>query len=509
MRHKTPRDHRGGARASLRPAAALVGLLLLVGCVSSPSPATLAAVRSQANPTDVARRNITNFTPALRCMDERLFALGVRDVTLMMEEMRDATLRVPVSTRDMMTSAISDMTRRSRAIRLSVFGSDQQNLTSLLQQAQRSGAFQAVPSYAVRGAVSQFDEGVERSGQSLGLAQRLFGLRLASELKFSVMAFDAALVDTERFALVPGVSSKNQTVLATRDTQAGDGEARLSNPGLSLVFAFSANRSDGVAQAARNMVELAVVELVGKLLRVPYWQCLNVPDEDPEVQRETEDWFLSLDDVELRRFLQGRLRELRYHSGAVDGQDSPVWSGALALYRRASGLPEQGPADLAFFRRVIMQPAPRAALGVAKPAAGPVAPSAAASSEPALQLLRQPGTQAGLNLLVQARHEGFVYCYAQDATIGTLRRVFPNRQMSDPHITPGKPVQLRSSDRLVLPDQARYACLMAGTEIYADLPAALRWGDFEPLKLPSFEAVQAVFAQVAGGPVSLHRLADR
>ena len=89
---------------------------LLMGCASAP------AVREAVNPQDRAQRSITNFSPALRCMDGLLFNAGVRDLTMVMDDMRDATQKVPVGARDMMTSAVSEMTRRSRAVRLSLIG---------------------------------------------------------------------------------------------------------------------------------------------------------------------------------------------------------------------------------------------------------------------------------------------------------------------------------------------------------------------------------------------------
>src|SRR5262245_29253604 len=87
---------------------ALATSLMAAGCVSLPSKSTLDTVRAQQNPVDTARRTVTNFTPALRCMDELMYTNGTRDITLMMEEMRDATQKVPISARDMMTSAISE-----------------------------------------------------------------------------------------------------------------------------------------------------------------------------------------------------------------------------------------------------------------------------------------------------------------------------------------------------------------------------------------------------------------
>ncbi|MBL8304547.1 MAG: hypothetical protein JNM26_17485, partial [Ideonella sp.] len=299
------------SRPITRALALAAGSALLAGCVTTPLQTSVKEVRAQQNPTERATRTITNFTPALRCMDDWMFQHGTRDLTLMMEDLRDATQKVPVSARDMMTSAISEMTRRSRAVRLSVFGNDQQNLAQLLQAAQKTTPFAVLPEYNLRGTISQLDEDVKRDSSVFGLlTSQAFGLKLGSETRFAVLGFDAAVVHTETMTLVPGVSSKNTTVLARRDASAGDGQARILNS--ATTFSFSAARSEGNAQAARNMVELAAVELVGKLIRAPYWQCLGTPDDHPEVLRETEDWFLSMDEGELVAFLKERFRERRW-----------------------------------------------------------------------------------------------------------------------------------------------------------------------------------------------------
>ena len=79
------------------------------------------------------------------------------------------------------------------------------------------------------------------------------------------------------------------------------------------------------------MVELATLELVGKLIHAPYWQCLGVPDTDKEVQREMDDWFLSMDEAERVQFLKDNMRERRYYDGAIDGKEDAAFLSALRL----------------------------------------------------------------------------------------------------------------------------------------------------------------------------------
>lgn len=493
---------------------------VLAGCGSVPSKGTLQDVRASANPVDVAQRTITNFTPALRCMDEWMFTAGTRDVTLMMEEMRDATQKVPISARDMMTSAISEMTRRSRAVRLSVFGSDQGNLMQLLQAAQKTQPFQVLPEYNIRGTVSQFDEDVRKSSTSLGLVAERFGLRLGNESRFSVLGFDAAMVRTDSLTLVPGVSSKNTTVVSKRNTSAGDGQGRLL--GVGAVFAFEAGRAEGNAQAARNMIELAAVELVGKLIRAPYWQCLGLADSHPEVQRELDDWFQSMDEGERITFTKARLRERRWFDGAVDEQPTPEFAAALARTRLALGLAEDGELDMAYFSRLILRPLPagplaklRRAGGTAAgapptgprpdktPAAVPAVAPAAPPPPPAARVFARTLPDGHADLSVIAAVPGHLFCFAQDPGSQALRRIYPNRFVRDSRVEAGVQLSVPGSARFTLDGRQRFACLHTATDLYNELPATLRWGDFDEVRLKSFDEIAQAFSQAAGQPVAL------
>jgi Domain of unknown function (DUF4384) len=496
------------------PLTTMVALALLSACTTQQITSD---VRASSNPSDRTQRNITNFTPALRCMDDMMFARGTRDVTIMMEEFRDATQRVPVSARDMMTSAISDMTRRSRGVKLSLFGSDQQNLSQLLQQAQKTNAFGVVPQYNIRGTISQFDDTISKTSGSVGinLIEELFGVRAGVDTKFSSIGLDAAVVDTSTLTLISGVSSKNTTILSSRDASAADGEAKLKNPAIDLVFSFSTARSDGPSQAARNMVELATLELVGKLIRAPYWQCLGVPDSDAEIQREMDDWFFSMDEAERVQFFKESMREKRYYQGAIDGNMDTAFRASLKAYRKALKLPEVGALDVAFFKQFVTTPVPRGPLApgareVAKaPSAGgevvaPVAgASAGAASTPISIAQTSPAKAKTLQLSVLSTQPGYLYCYSKDPVSQRIVRIFPNRFTKDPRIDAGKPISLPGGQRFVLNPAAQYACLHAPTEVYGDLPPPLRWGDFEEIRLGSFEEIQAHFSEVAKTGVAL------
>ena len=143
--------------STIRRLAAAVACAL-TACATAPQPPTLQVQPAAAGPRALPQRNVTHFAEGLRCMDDMLYRFGVRDVSVMIEEMQDQSRRLGAGTRDMMISALADMTRRSRGVRVVTFGQDNQNIVQLLSLAQKLNDFKVVPQYDIRGSITQFDD---------------------------------------------------------------------------------------------------------------------------------------------------------------------------------------------------------------------------------------------------------------------------------------------------------------------------------------------------------------
>ena len=494
-------------------AATVAVALSLTACAAPTKPPALQLQPAAAGPKAVPQRNLTHFADGLRCMDDMLYRFGVRDVSVMIEDMQDQSRRLGAGTRDMMISAFADMTRKSRGVRLVTFGQDNQNIVQLLSLAQRINEFKVVPQYDIRGSITQFDEDVTREQGSLGASivsaftGPLFGVRFNRAQQSSVMGFDASVISTADLSLMPGASSKNTVVVRRDETSAGDGLAQIRNSSLS--FNFVVSRNEGVAQALRNMVELSTIELTGKLLRLPYWSCLNLDVKHPEVQREMEDWFLSMQgSVELARFLQEQLRFRKFYDGPTDGKANAAYTSALAAYREALGAPTEGEPDFALWQAFLLRDIP-------KPPEKPFAAekSAAANGKPialTVQVTKtryRPGDPVELS--VSASQAAYVYCYVQSPSSGKIQRIFPNRFARDPRIEADTPLAIPGEQGFKVAaggegaKQQTLGCLATEREIYNELPPPLRWGDFEDIKLGTFEEIRDAFAQVAKAPVAL------
>ena len=493
--------------------------IAMTACAAPPKAPTVQAQPAASGPKAVPQRNVTHFADGLRCMDDMMYRFGVRDVSVMIEDMQDQSRRLGAGTRDMMVSAFADMTRRSRGVRLVTFGQDNQNIVQLLSLAQKLNDFKVVPQYDIRGSITQFDEDVVRQPAGIGaslvsaITGPLFGVSLNRSSQASVLGFDASVVSTADLSLMPGASSKNTVVVRRDETSAGDGQAQIRNSSLSFNFAVS--RNEGVAQALRNMVELSTIELTGKLLRLPYWACLNLDVHHPEVQREMEDWFLSMQGTELTRFLQEQLRNRKFYDGPMDGKPNAAYGQALAAYRTAIRAKADGEPDFdvwqAFLLRAI--PTPPAQPFVAEKAADGQAGAATAAAKEIKLSVQVAKTRyrkgEPIELSLSTSQTAYVYCYVQSPATGKIQRIFPNRFMRDPRVEANTPLVLPGAQGFKVAaggegvKQQSVGCLATEREVYNDLPPPLRWGDFEDIKLGTFEEIRDAFAQIAKGPVAL------
>jgi hypothetical protein len=275
-------------------------------------------------------------------MDAMMIDYGVYDISILVEDLKDNTGNVKAGAKDMLISAISDMTRRSHAIRLIAFGADSGNLVSFLASANDQSAYAVVPLFDIRGSISQLDKSVAAKDASAGIniGAKSFGLGFGESktANASVMALDLAVMKTKDMSVIPGVISKNQIVIF-KEGSGSDIDASVGNiPKLGINFSMNLVRAEGDAQALRNLIELASIELVGRLTKTPYWKCLQVDPNREEIQSEIYDWYYNLvADQLIVTYFQQQLRNRNFYAGPIDGQFNAQLTDAIKKYQQALG----------------------------------------------------------------------------------------------------------------------------------------------------------------------------
>lgn len=479
--------------------------------------------KAKTGPEAAPHRSITGFSAALRCMDNMLIDYGVRDVSMLVEDIVDQTKKVNAGTRDMLITAVSDMTRRSRAVRLIAFGKDATNVIGFLQSAQRLNAYQVIPPYDIKGSVTQLDENVIRNQKDLGAGIVPFiNLGISRDAAASVLGLDLSVLTTDDMAMMPGVTSRNSVVIL-KQGRGLDGDAAYHKFGVS--YSMNLNKSEGQTQALRGLVELAVIELAGKLTKVPYWTCLGGdPKTSEEIRLEMSDWFYAMaaNPVEIIGYFQNQLRQRGFYRGPIDGRFNPAIDIALGNYRAALGLSNEPVIDEALFNAFLAADHSKikapATPAVYAPAAGTAPATSAAALQPVPKsgegndLVIAVGTESNrtrfavgeqVRLTVRANRDVYVYCYIQDET-SRITRFYPNRFAKDALVTTVRPLELPGTMRFQIVMNPKgvketVSCFGSHRDVLLELPEAVVGSDFEPLKLASVQQIREAFSLATGG----------
>jgi len=270
---------------------------LLTGCMPNASD-TLAVEQPKNRPS----RNMTNFSQAMECMDGLFVKYGRSGHDIASTDISDKTGKLTLGGRDMLINAIAKMSRNSQAFRYldyeTASASDKtdtvQNMTNLIG----TGKFH-VPEVYIHGSISQLNDSAVTASQggSVDLSQINVGAN--RDTSISTITMDLQLFNMASHALLPGMSASN-VIAVTRNGEGVDVGAKIQKAGIS--FQFSDVESESSGQAVRNLVELGTIELLGKWMQVPYWDCLNIDSTNPMAKSEIKAWYEGMNQEDKIKF---------------------------------------------------------------------------------------------------------------------------------------------------------------------------------------------------------------
>lgn len=519
----------------------LAGLALAGGCATAVHEDVKEQMEeARTGPESLPQRNITDFADALRCMDNMLIVYGMGDIVVLMEDLEDNTEKVKAGTRDMLISAVSDMTRRSQAIQVIAFGKDTGNLVSFMDFAGQKSVYENVPPFDIRGSISQLDKDIVRKQSDIGASAKgtvsgtPFGVGVGASASSSgtVLGLDLSIITTHNMAVLPGVTSRNSVVIY-RAGDAIDADAFISKLGVN--YSVITNKSEGLTQGLRALIELSAIELFGKLLKVPYWNCLGIDPSQEEIRTEIGDWFYSMSTTGLMtQYMKTQLYIRGYFNGQINNQIDPGYQEAVLAYRQRLNLPSTPVVDLDFFEAFLNNtptsvPPSRLAYARQKKteeakAARKESGSTVSKDEPIVLedeplvvglSANKPGSQFSpgepVSLRISSNTAGFLYCYFRDAT-GSIVRFFPNRFIrgdgfigeNSEILLPGEmPFSITTDDN---GRRENVTCFVTTRNIFTELPASMRKQDFEPLDVVSDGDIVATFQKLTGGRMGYQSL---
>jgi Domain of unknown function (DUF4384) len=519
-----------------------------------------ALAQATKGPERPSTKNITNFSDSLRCMDTQFINFGIGGITLLSEEITDATKKVNAGTKDMLITAISRMSARSRAIKMIAYGSDSTNTMSMLREKESKSMVENLPQFAIRGSISQLDESIGKKTEGLGLslggsgreainaannannastagqaAQSATsapakgpiafggGMGRAAVASYNELGLDLNMIRVSDLSVINGVNASNKVAIL-RSGVGTEGEAEYFKFGFN--FQTNLSKSEGQSQALRNLVELAAIELLGKLTKVPYWKCLGADEKQEAVKDQINEWFTTLysSDNDLIEYWQDQMRVRGLFTGDVNGEVDDNFKNAIIAYRTALGMERAAKLGEDFFTAYLSADhavtLPKARLALTAMLA-PQNPVVAAVTEGPLSLKFAIANAQGelataslfkkgepYNVKLQATANADAYCYIQDDK-GAISRFFPNRFSPLAAVGPAQARQIPSvGDKFTMRasrtgQEEKIMCLAIPKQLAnKELPAALKVADFEPVSFKSLTDVRTAYERALSTTVA-------
>lgn len=471
--------------------------------------------RVGAAPKTPAVKTITSFTQALRCMDELFLANGKQGIVITSAGIPDATGKARTGDKEMMISAISKMTMKSNAfefIDLTQGASGEGDLAKLFEL--KGGGATKIPDYYIRGAVTQLDDNAVKDSKGFGIALPFLDLGYSKDASFDLISMDMSIGDASTRRILPETNTSN-TMIITKGGRSGEAGGKIAKMGLS--FNKDLSRTEGVGATYRTLIELGLIEALGKFTRVPYWKCLDIDSTNPELLDQVREWYDVATDKERILFIQQKLAGMGRYKGPLNGAINPELKSAIAEYQNYTGLIADSRInfDLYFslkddtqneLAKLPVTPIRTSSPSGSAPAgdASATAAGAPASGMPFKMNLTSdrggnPTYKVGelLNMKMSLNKQGFASCFYEDMGKNTAR-IFPNRFYRDSMLAGNFVVPLPTGGfkiKFDRPGRERVACVGSDRELLT--PSGLAGSkDLSPLAVRSMDEVIAQFKKL-------------
>lgn len=476
-----------------------------------------AKVTAAASAKTAPIKNITNFSQALRCMDNLFLQHDKKGIVITSAGIPDMTGKVSTGTKEMLITAISKMTLKSRAFDFIDLHRADDDLGNLFNM--KGAGPTNIPDYYIRGSITQMDDSAIREGKGGGIALPFLDLGATTTKQYDLLSMDMSVGEAASRRILPETSTAN-TMIITKDGKAGEAGGKIMKMGLS--FNLDLSKAEGVGAATRTLVELGLIETLGRFTKVPYWKCLDISSNNPGMMDQAREWYDTASEKDRVLFYQRKLAGMQRYKGAIDGAMNDDLKSSIAEYQAAAGLTADGRANFELYYSLLDD---EQNMLVALPAVqqkrasapslggGAIAPEAAApatsyaSSNLQVNLESERGAKPvyrigeSLSLNFSMNLTGTVYCYYEDAGKSTAR-LFPNRFNADAFYKGGK-LKLPGDGFKIQFDRAgleRVACIAADRELV--VPSVLRGTkDLTALKVKSLDEVVSQFK--SNNPVSI------
>jgi len=396
---------------------------------------------------------MSSFSNSLACMDEMMREAEVPTTLITSKFIADYTGRVPVAAKEMVITALSQMSRRSNAFRYVDFEVDiarqdtVQNLSTILLNNNQMELQR--PALYVSGGVSFVDQNVISTRHGAGISGPRVEIGYDRNRGATIVGLEMHLGDFRTRTIIPGLDSANEVIIGSSG-QGLDLAGRIGTYGVQ--FNVGRDLTQGTGAAMRTLVDLALIELAGKWTHLPYWSCLTLDNTHPEFQRQLREWYDQGDPMTRQRLVENYLVSRGYLTASELplSSSSTLLREAIGRFQADKGAVVTGVIDFSVYERALRDFVAIDAdgnltrVGWPELEAGrqPVSPLAIDMQIENMVKDRSaftPGTQIFASVTVsRAAH---LFCYINDAN-GNIVRLQPNHLSASSLVSANQAIRL-------------------------------------------------------------------
>lgn len=465
----------------------------LSGCMTTPEKAYL---ENQAKTQAV--RNLTNMDMALACLDKQLIDYHVRSpiyITSIGIPNRAGDKVGLNSGDDMLKTSIGQLARSNvfryvdlASLAMSQYGNNANESGSRPTDAGAIDAWLSflgkytnstdfhLPGYTISGSISQLDGNTlsDQSGGSLG-SDKIGNVGVNQDQMVSIVTVDMQIMNSSGREIINGLTTKNSLAIV-KSGVGMDISGRVKTVG--GYFNVSYDRSEGLHQGVRDLIELSSIELLGRLAKVPYQQCLGMQSITPAALTAAADSYDNMSNEQRITDIQTRLSRVydsssssqsAFYQGAINGQLDGTTRDAIIQYQRQAGLIANGQINLELYRS-LKNPPPAAIQTSAR----------AETSAPVLNFQLEDGRILGAKVIfarnsklvlgLKANQDSYAQCFLKNQD-NQVYRIFPTLEQKSDHLQAGQVTFMPKSShtQIVLdsPSSEEVGCIISSAPLAA------------------------------------------
>jgi hypothetical protein len=515
--------------------------VFMVGCSTPLDARKDAEYQSNAHamdrPTNRPVRSLSSFSDSLQCMDQMFRDAEVPTTLITSKQIPDYSGRVPVATKDMIITALSQMSRLSNAFRYVDFEVDiarqdtVQNLTTILLNNNQIKLQR--PALYVSGSVAFVDQNVINNRFDVGTSASRLETGFSKDKSATIIGMDLQLGDFRSRTLIPGLDSANEVIVGSGG-QGLDLAGRIGDYGWQ--FNVGRDYTQGSGGAVRTLVELAMIELTGKWTRLPYWQCLTLEQAHPNFQRQLRDWYNEGSSAIRGELVKKSLVSAGYLNATTEALpiNHPMLRDAISRYQADQGLVVTGIVDFMTYERALRKyvalgdKGELIRVGWTPTLSAPTEPSVHDGTVTAVPTGAPYGSQPdplGLNLQMEnlvadkskfeqgtqiflsatVSRAAHLYCYLQ-ASNGQVQRILPNSVNRETMVSANQTVRIPDwmapNPGFILdagaPGEEAAACFATADDVFDRLPAPMQIDGLQLIEgFEGMDSIQQAFEQAA------------